>query len=164
VLVTPPLAPEHISRCETFFSHTLPRCLLPATYTHLEELALSFSDPVCVFYLSYNFSDLFFPAFRALHLQHVQFSSAHDAEHLVTRHADTLLELHLAHCKIAVALNGSENPQAAVAAAKRMGINGGGCSDGSSSELLPLPLPDNNIFDGWPVDPRPWSDIYGVYE
>ena len=167
VLVTPPLPPELISPCEPFFSHTLPRRLLPApppappaTFTHLEALALSFSDPVGVFYLSYNFGDLFFPALRALRLQHVQFSAARDAERLVTRHADTLLELHLAHCQIAVAHNGSENPQAAVAAAvaaaRSMNLNGGNLT----SDMLPLPLPDDDAFDGWPVVPRPWSDIY----
>jgi hypothetical protein len=173
VLVTPPLPPEHISPCEPFFAHTLPRCLLPptppppsSTFTQLEALALSFSDPVGVFYLSYNFADLFFPALRALRLQHVQFSGARDAENLVTRHAETLQELHLAHCQIAVAHNGNENPQAAVAAAvaaaKRMGITGegGGRGDDDLQFLPPLPIPDDDIFDGWPVVPRPWSDIY----
>ena len=171
VLVTPPLPPEHISPCEAFFEHTLPRCLLPpapsllpsTTFTQLEALALSFSDPVGVFYLMYNFADLFFPALRALRLQHVQFSGARDAEHLVTRHAETLQELHLAHCQIAVAHNGNENPQAAVAAAvaaaKRVGMTGGNGGDGDH-EVLPLLSSDDDIFDGWPVVPRPWSDIY----
>jgi hypothetical protein len=160
-LVTPPLPPDLISPCEPFFSHTLPRCLLPApppippaTFTHLEALALSFSDPVGVFYLSYNFGDLFFPALRALRLQHVQFSAARDAERLVTRHADTLLELHLAHCQIAVAHNGSENPQAAVAAAVAA------AKSKNDDPNASLPLPDDDFFDGWPVVPRPWSDIY----
>ena len=160
-LVTPPLPPELISPCEPFFSHTLPRRLLPApppispaTFTHLEALALSFSDPVGVFYLSYNFADLFFPALRALRLQHVQFSAARDAERLVTRHADTLLELHLAHCQIAVAHNGSENPQAAVAAAVAA------ARSMRDDPTASLPLPDDDVFDGWPVVPRPWSDIY----
>jgi hypothetical protein len=97
--------PELISPCEPFFSHILPQRLLPApAFVHLEALALSFSDPVGVFYLSCNFAELFFPELRALRLQHVQFSAARDAEHLVTRHANTHLELHLAH-------NGKEGPQ-----------------------------------------------------
>ncbi len=175
-LVTPPLPPELISPCEPFFSHTLPRRLLPApppvppaAFAHLEALALSFSDPVGVFYLSYNFADLFFPALRALRLQHIQFSAARDAEHLVTRHADTLLELHLAHCQIAVPQNGTENPQAAVAAAvaaarNLLNINRGGNGDDNNNNehppLLSLPPLDDDAFDGWPVVPRPWSDIY----
>lgn len=159
-LVTPPLPPPLISPCEPFFLHTLPRRLLPvpppAAFAHLEALALSFSDPVGVFYLSYNFADLFFPALRALRLQHVQFSAARDAERLVTRHADTLVELHLGHCQIAVAQNGKENPQAAVAAARNninKNKNGG---NGDNNEDLPLPEDE----DGWPVVPRAWSDIY----
>lgn len=155
-LVTPPLPPDLISPCEPFFSDTLPRRLLPApppsppaTFVHLEALALSFSDPVGVFYLSYDFADLFFPALRALRLQHVQFSAARDAERLVTRHADTLLELHLAHCQIAVAHNGNEDPQAAAAAARNIKQNGDSDFDD-----------DDDVFDGWPVVPRPWSDIY----
>lgn len=160
-LTTPPLPPELISHCEPFFSHTLPNRLLPAPppvppamFTHLEALALSFSDPVGVFYLSYNFADLFFPALRALRLQHVQFSAARDAERLVTRHAGTLLELHLAHCQIAVSHNGTENPQAAVAAAVAAARSIQGNPNAS------LPVSDDDIPDGWPVVPRPWSDIY----
>ncbi|KAH9036044.1 hypothetical protein EDB83DRAFT_1770571 [Lactarius deliciosus] len=166
-LTTPPLPPDLISPCEPFFSRTLPRCLLPASapappaaFAHLEALALSFSDPVGVFYLSYNFADLFFPALRALRLQHVQFSAARDAEHLVTRHANTLLELHIAHCQIAVPQNGTENPQAAVAAAFAAARNSINNSNNGNPQPLPLPLPDDDAFDGWPVVPRPWSDIY----
>ncbi|KAH8984258.1 hypothetical protein EDB92DRAFT_1887860 [Lactarius akahatsu] len=166
-LTTPPLPQDLISPCEPFFSRTLPRCLLPAStpapptaFAHLEALALSFSDPVGVFYLSYNFADLFFPALRALRLQHVQFSAARDAEHLVTRHANTLLELHIAHCQIAVPQNGTENPQAAVAAAFAAARNSINNSINGNPQPLPLPPPDDDAFDGWPVVPRPWSDIY----
>jgi hypothetical protein len=152
-LITPPLPPDLISPCEPFFSHTLPRrLLLPApSFMHLDALALSFSDPVGVFYLSYDFADLFFPALRALRLQHVQFSAARDAEHLVTRHADTLLELHLAHCQIAVAHNGKEDPKAAAKAAVAAAKN-----PNSNNNIDD----DDDVFDGWPVVPRPWSDIY----
>ncbi|KAF8260622.1 hypothetical protein EI94DRAFT_1811425 [Lactarius quietus] len=169
MLTSPQLPRELISHCEPFFSHTLPHCLLPApspvppaTFAHLEALALSFSDHVGVFYLSYNFADLFFPALRALRLQHVQFSAARDAENLVTRHAATLLELHLAHCQIAVAHNGSENPQAAVAAAVAAARRIRDTADNNDDDSLPLPLPlsDEDVPDGWPVVPRPWSDIY----
>ncbi|KAH9174607.1 hypothetical protein EDB89DRAFT_1951954 [Lactarius sanguifluus] len=153
-LTTPPLPPDLISPCEALLlAH--PPALPPP-----RALALSFSDPVGVFYLSYNFADLFFPALRALRLQHVQFSAARDAEHLVTRHANTLLELHIAHCQIAVPQNGTENPQAAVAAAfaaARYSINN---STNGNPQPLPLPPPDDDAFDGWPVVPRPWSDIY----
>ncbi|KAI9434450.1 hypothetical protein H4582DRAFT_1977600 [Lactarius indigo] len=173
-LTTPPLPQDLISPCEPFFSRTLPHCLLPApslasptAFAHLEALALSFSDPVGVFYLSYNFADLFFPALRALRLQHVQFSAARDAEHLVTRHANTLLELHIAHCQIAVPQNGTENPQAAVAAAfaaARNSLNNMNNNNGNNNNGYPpppsLPPPDDDAFDGWPVVPRPWSDIY----
>jgi hypothetical protein len=119
---------------------------------HLEALTLSFSDPVGVFYLSFNFTDLFFPALRALRLQHVQFSAARDAEHLVTRHADTLLELHLAHYQISVSHNGNEDVQAAAAAAvaavRNLDNNNNNDND------------DDDVLDGWPIVPRPWSDIY----
>jgi hypothetical protein len=86
-------------------------------FTYLKALVLSFSDPISIFYLSYNFTDDFFLALHTLRLQHVQFSAAHNAECLVTCHINTLLKLHLAHCWIAVAHNNSKNPQAAITGA-----------------------------------------------
>jgi hypothetical protein len=119
---------------------------------HLDALALPFSDPVGVFYPSYNFADLFFPVLRALRLQHVQFSAARDAEHLVARHANTLLELYLVHCQIAVAHDGKEDPQAATAAAV--------AAAKTSTNLNNDIDDDDDVFDGCPVVLWPWSDIY----
>ena len=109
-LVVPPLPPGLISPCEPFIYDTMPGRLLPppsATtgLANLEALALCFSDPIGIFYLTYSFSELHFPRLRALRLQHVQFSIACDAERFVSQHAETLLELHLLHCQIAVANN-----------------------------------------------------------
>ncbi len=137
-LVTPPLPPDLISPCEPFFYDTMPGRLLPppnATtgLANLEALALCFSDPIGVFYLTYSFSELHFPRLRALRLQHVQFSIACDAERFVSQHAETLLELHLLHCQIAVANEGDQ----------------GADNDATG-------------FD-WPAVPRPWSDIYYAF-
>jgi len=95
--------------------------------------------------------------FPALLLRHVRFSAPRDAEHLVTHHGNTDFELHLAHCQIAVAHNGREDPRAAVAAAvaaaRNRSINGGSYGGDDDDD-------DDDVFDGWPVVPRPWSDIY----
>jgi hypothetical protein len=114
-LITSPLPPGLISPCEPFFFDTLPLQLVPppsvATgFENLEALALCFSDAVGIFYLRYSFSKLYFPRLRALRLQHVQFSETCDAERFIVQHGATLLELHLAHCQIAVKQNtGDEN-------------------------------------------------------
>jgi hypothetical protein len=113
-LVTPPLPPGILSPCELFFQNTMPARFLPqpsaATgLANLEALALCFSDHVGVFYFTHRFGELRFPRLRALRLQHVQFSVACDAENFVSRHAETLLELHLLHCQVAVAFNDEED-------------------------------------------------------
>ncbi|KAI0252073.1 hypothetical protein BJV78DRAFT_388724 [Lactifluus subvellereus] len=112
-LITDPLPPGLISPCEPFFSHTLPLQILPPPSAatgleNLEALSLCFSDPVGIFYLRYSFAELYFPRLRALRLQHVQFSVARDAECFITQHGATLLELHLAHCQIAVEQNSDD--------------------------------------------------------
>ncbi|KAH9959863.1 hypothetical protein BC827DRAFT_1212146 [Russula dissimulans] len=151
LLATDPLPPGLISPCEPFFYTTLPHRLLPppsaATgLANLEALSLCFADPVGVFYLTYSFSELYFPRLRALRLQHVQFSVACDAERFITQHSGTLLELHLLHCQIAVAQN-SDSQQAAETLM-------------ATAEAEPVPEPDYDTFNGWPTVPRPWSDIY----
>ena len=141
-IVTPPLPPGMLSPCEPFFQITMPGRFLPqpsaATgLANLEALALCFSDHVGVFYFAHKFGELRFPRLRALRLQHVQFSVACDAENFVLRHAETLLELHLLHCQVAVA---SYDDEAA-------GANTPG-NVGSYSIHWPPPVP------------RPWSKIY----
>ncbi|KAI0294609.1 hypothetical protein B0F90DRAFT_1281336 [Multifurca ochricompacta] len=183
-LVTDPLPPGLISPCEPFFSHTLPRRILTApnvmttttiprgmaiattqNLVHLEALSLSFSDPIGVFYITYSFADLYFPRLRALRLQHVQFSGACDAERFITRHSAMLLELHLAHCQIAVPQNSAGQQAvdaagviaAAAAAAAAAAVAATGTGHGGGEELV---MPDEDGFDDWPVVPRPWSDVY----
>ena len=139
-LVTPPLPENLISPCEPFFYDTLPGRLLPPPSAamgleNLESLALCFSDPTGVFYLTYSFSKLHFPRLRALRLQHVQFSIACDAENFILQHSETLLELHLLHSQICVASNDEEPEEGA-------------------DEI------NNSGFNGWPEVPRPWSAIY----
>ena len=140
-LDTPPLPPGILSPCELFYQNTMPGRFLPqpsaATgLANLEALALCFSDHVGVFYFTYKFGELRFPRLRALRLQHVQFSVACDAENFVSRHAETLLELHLLHCQVAVAFNGDEED-----------ANTPGSVD-SGSNRWPPPVP------------RPWSKVY----
>jgi hypothetical protein len=140
-LVTPPLPQGMLSPCEPFFQSTIPGRFLPqpsaATgLANLEALALCFSDHVGVFYFAHKFGELRFPRLRALRLQHVQFSVAGDAENFVSRHAETLLELHLLHCQVAVAFYDEE------ADADTPG------NVGSGSNPWPPPVP------------RPWSRIY----
>jgi len=147
LLVTDPLPPELISPCEPFFYTTLPHRLLPPPSTttglaNLEALSLCFADPVGVFYLRYSFSELYFPRLRALRLQHIQFSVACDAERFITQHSETLLELHLLHCQIAVAQN-SDGEQAT-----------------GTLMATAEPVSDYDAFNGWPTVPRPWSDIF----
>ena len=137
-LVTPPLPEGLISPCEPFYYDTLPGRLLPPPSAatgleNLQALALCFSDPTGVFYLTYSFSKLHFPRLRALRLQHVQFSIACDAENFILQHAETLLELHLLHSQIAVPSN----------------------DEVESTDAL-----NNSGFNGWPEVPRPWSAIY----
>jgi hypothetical protein len=139
-LVTPPLPAGFLSPCEPFFHDTMPSRFLPPPSAatglgNLESLALCFSDHVGVFYFSYKFGELHFPRLRALRLQHVQFSVACDAERFVLRHAETLLELHLLHCQVAVASNNLNEEQ----------------EDGSPSSWPP------------PV-PRHWSKIHKEFE
>jgi hypothetical protein len=155
-LVTPPLPRDLISPCEPFFYDTMPGRLLPppnATtgLANLEALALCFSGPIGVFYLTYSFSELHFPRLRALRLQHVQFSIACDAERFVSQHAETLLELHLLHCQIAVADNEGDQ-----------GVDNEG-DQGVDNEGDQGVDNDATGFDGWPDVPRPWSDIYYAF-
>jgi hypothetical protein len=151
-LITPtPPRQAPMSCCEPFYYHTLPRRLLPppspATgLENLESLSLCFSDPIGIYYFTYSFAELHFPRLRALRLQHAQFSDARDAEQFVTQHAETLVELHLLHCQIAVALDHNVL-LADTDAAATIGEAEGHDDDGTGS-------------DGWPAVSRPWSDIY----
>ena len=84
-------------------------------------------------------------------MQHAQFSDARDAERFVAQHADTLLELHLLHCQIAVELDHNvllvDTDTAAVpGSAESVFGDDGDVDAGSSAE--------------WPAVSRPWSDIY----
>lgn len=157
-LVTPtPPRQGPMSSCEPFYYHTLPRRLLPPPSTatgleNLESLSLCFSDPIGIYYFTYSFAELHFPRLRALRLQHAQFSDARDAERFVAQHADTLLELHLLHCQIAVALDHNvllldTNTAAIPGSAESMFGDDDDDDDDASST-------------GWPAVSRPWSDIY----
>jgi hypothetical protein len=156
-LVTPaPPRQGPMSSCEPFYYHTLPRRLLPPPGTatgleSLESLSLCFSDPIGVYYFTYSFAELHFPRLRALRLQHAQFSDARDAERFVAQHADTLLELHLLHCQIAVALDHNvllvDTDTAAIPGSAESVFGDDGNDDDASST-------------GWPAVSRPWSDIY----
>jgi hypothetical protein len=156
-LVTPtPPRQLPMSSCEPFYYHTLPRRLLPPPSTatgleNLESLSLCFSDPIGIYYFTYSFAELHFPRLRALRLQHAQFSDARDAERFVAQHADTLLELHLLHCQIAVALDHNvllmDTDTAAIPGSAESVFGDDGDDDDASST-------------GWPAVSRPWSDIY----
>ncbi|KAF8494232.1 hypothetical protein F5888DRAFT_1719763 [Russula emetica] len=156
-LVTPtPPRQGPMSSCEPFYYHTLPRRLLPPPSTstgleNLESLSLCFSDPIGIYYFTYSFAELHFPRLRALRLQHAQFSDARDAERFVAQHADTLLELHLLHCQIAVALDHNvllmDTDTAAIPGSAESVFGDDGDDDDASST-------------GWPAVSRPWSDIY----
>ena len=156
-LVTPtPPRQGPMSSCEPFYYHTLPRRLLPPPSTatgleNLESLSLCFSDPIGIYYFTYSFVELHFPRLRALRLQHAQFSDARDAERFVAQHADTLLELHLLHCQIAVALDHNvllpDTDTAAIPGSAESVFGDDGNDDDASST-------------GWPAVPRPWSDVY----
>ena len=145
-----------MSSCEPFYYHTLPRRLLPPPSTatgleNLESLSLCFSDPIGVYYFTYSFAELHFPRLRALRLQHAQFSDSRDAERFVAQHADTLLELHLLHCEIAVAQDHNvlpmDNGITAIPGTAESVFGGDGDHNTASSAR-------------WPVVSRPWSDIY----
>jgi hypothetical protein len=132
------------SSSETFYySHTLPRRLLPPPSTatgleNLESLSLCFSDPIGVYSFTYTFSELHFPRLRALRLQHVQFShESREAEYFVTRHADTLLELHLVHCEITESLD-------------QVFLSDPGLAWGRNEPMFPS-------YTEYPVWMRPWS-------
>ena len=156
-LVTPtPPRQGPMSSCEPFYYHTLPRRLLPPPSTatgleNLESLSLCFSDPIGIYYFTYSFAELHFPRLRALRLQHAQFSDARDAERFVAQHTDTLLELHLLHCQIAVALDHNVllvDPDTAVIPGSAESVFGDYDDDDAASSA------------GWPAVSRPWSDIY----
>ena len=159
-LVTPPPPrQEPMSSCEPFYYHTLPRRLLPPPSTatgleNLESLSLCFSDPIGIYYFTYSFAELHFPRLRALRLQHAQFSDVRDAERFVSQHADTLLELHLLHCQIAVALDHNvllvDTDTAAIPGSAESVFGDDGDDDDASSS-------------GWPALSRPWSDIYADF-
>lgn len=159
-LVTPtPPRQVPMSSCEPFYYHTLPHLLLPPPSTatgleNLESLSLCFSDPIGVYYFTYSFSELHFPRLRALRLQHAQFSDARDAERFVGQHADTLVELHLLHCQIAVALDHNvlltDTDTAAIPGSAESVFGDDGSDDDASS-------------GGWPTVSRPWSDIYNEF-
>jgi hypothetical protein len=156
-LVTPtPPRQGPMSSCEPFYYHTLPRRLLPPPSTstgleNLESLSLCFSDPIGIYYFTYSFAELHFPRLRALRLQHAQFSDARDAERFIAQHGDTLLELHLLHCQIAVALDHNvllvDTDTAAIPGSAESVFGDDGDDDDASSA-------------GWPVVSRSWSDIY----
>lgn len=156
-LVTPmPPRQGPMSSCEPFYYHTLPRRLLPPPSTatgleNLESLSLCFSDPIGIYYFTYSFAELHFPRLRALRLQHAQFSDARDAERFISQHADTLLELHLLHCQIAVALDHNvlllDTDTAEIPGSAEFVLGDDGDDDDASS-------------NGWPAVSRPWSDIY----
>jgi hypothetical protein len=153
-LVTPtPPRQGPMSSCEPFYYHTLPRRLLPppspATgLENLESLSLCFSDPIGVYYFTYSFAELHFSRLRALRFQHAQFSDARDAERFVAQHADTLLELHLLHCQIAVAMDHN----VLLADTDTAAIPG--------SVVSVLGDDGDNDDAEWPAVTRPWSDIY----
>ena len=141
-----------MSSCEPFYYHTLPRRLLPppspATgLENLESLSLCFSDPIGIYYFSYSFAELHFPRLRALRLQHAQFSDARDAERFVTQHGETLLELHLLHCQIAVALDHNV-------------LLVDSDDEATTEQAEPNPEVDGGNSAGWPAVSRPWSEIY----
>jgi len=150
--VTPPPPRQGpISSCEVFYCHTLPRLLLPPPSTetgleNLESLSLCFSDPIGIYFVTYSFAELHFPRLRALRLQHAQFSDARDAERFVAQHANTLLELHLLHCEIAVEVLQDTDT---VATAEPMFGNGG--------------FDDTDSSAGWPAVSRSWTDIYFAF-
>jgi hypothetical protein len=162
IVPTPPRQGP-MSSCEPFYYHTLPRRLLPppgpATgLENLESLSLCFSDPIGIYYFTYSFAELHFPRLRVLRLQHAQFSDARDAERFVAQHGETLLELHLLHCQIAVALDHNvllldAADAAAAAAAGAAAANGEGESE-------PVEDDADASSAGWPAVTRPWSDIY----
>jgi hypothetical protein len=81
-------------------------------------------------------------------LQHVQFSDARDAERLIAQHRETLVELHLLHCQIAVALDHNALDTDAAATTGETGFGPEGHDDDDASST------------GWPAVSRPWSDIY----
>ena len=148
VVPTPPRQ-DPMSSCEPFYYHTLPDRLLPPPspttgLQNLESLSLCFSDPIGVYYFSYSFAALHFPRLRALRLQHAQFSDARDAERFVTQHRETLLELHLLHCQIAVALDHNV-----------LLVD----TDATGEVQSDLEVDDINSA-GWPAVTRPWSEIY----
>ena len=141
-----------MSSCEPFYYHTLPRRLLPPPspgtgLENLESLSLCFSDPIGIYYFSYSFAELHFPRLRALRLQHAQFSDARDAERFVTQHGDTLLELHLLHCQIAVALDHNV-------------LLVDSDDEVTTDEVEPHLEVDDGNSAGWPAVSRPWSEIY----
>jgi hypothetical protein len=155
-LVTPtPPRQGPMSSCEPFYYHSLPRRLLPPPSAamgleNLESLSLCFSDPIGIYYFKYPFAELHFPRLRALRLQHAQFSDARDAEQFVGQHADTLVELHLLHCQIAVALDHNVLVVDTDAAA----------IPGSAESVFDDDGDDDDGSGGWPAVSRPWSDIY----
>ena len=167
IVPTPPRQAP-MSSCEPFYYHTLPRRLLPppSPATGLENLvslSLCFSDPIGIYYFTYSFEELYFPRLRALRLQHAQFSDARDAERFVAQHAETLRELHLLHCQIAVALDhnvlllDAADAAAAAAAAAASAAAAGAAADGEGELEL---VEDDANSAGWPAVTRPWSDIY----
>lgn len=160
-----PLPERLVSPCEPFFYDTMPHRILPPPSAatglrNLEALSLCFSDPIGVFYISYSFSELYFPRLRALRMQHVQFSVARDAERFVTQHGETLLELHLLHLQVAVAAQDSnddgQHQHEQTHGAATAGMNG---DSGNVTETE-----DASAFNGWPPVPRPWSDIFTEFE
>ncbi len=156
-LVTPtPPRQGPMSSCEPFYYHTLPRRLLPPPsqttgLENLESLSLCFSDPIGVYYFTYSFAELHFPRLRVLRLQHAQFSDARDAERFVSQHADTLVELHLLHCQIAVALDHN---------VLLMDTDTTATPGGAEPVLDDDDDDDATSSTGWPAVSRPWSDIY----
>lgn len=77
--------------------------------------------------------------------------ASRDAERFVGQHADTLLELHLLHCQIAVPSDHNvllmDTDTAEIPGSAESVFGDDGDDDGASST-------------GWPAVSRPWSDIY----
>ncbi|KAI0258599.1 hypothetical protein BC834DRAFT_910783 [Gloeopeniophorella convolvens] len=127
---------------EPFLCDTLWRRLVmlpnPATLT---ALSLGFSDFFGAHPFPFPFAQLRFPRLRALRLQHVQFSDSGDAEALILRHSETLMELHLWHCQIVVPRDVPEQ---------------NGNALGAQDEAFDDEFGD----DDSPEVSRPWSRIY----
>ena len=159
-LKTPTSSRERpLASCEPFFYHILPHRLLPPPSSatgleNLESLSLCFSEPVGICYFTYSFAELHFPRLRALRLQHAQFSDARDAERFVVQHADTLLELHLLHCQIAVPQDHNllmDADTAEIPGSAESVFDGDGGDDNDD---------DADSSAEWPAVSRHWSDIY----